>query len=71
MKTIKIIVIAWFVMSAIFQVVAIVFLANRNSLFGLIFSTGILILLFFIFVLVTRSVLAIQEIIESQKSIKP
>jgi len=71
MKTIKQLVFAWFIMSAIFQVVAIVFLVYKDSPIGVIISTGILIALFGIMYLLVRVLLDIQLIVNSQNLNKP
>lgn len=71
MKTVKKLVFAWFIMSAIFETVAIVLLAFRNSTFGVIVCSGILFLLLWVMVLVIRVLMDIQLIVESQKLIKP
>lgn len=71
MKTIKRLVIAWFVMSAIFEVVGIILFAYYKNSVGVFISSALLFMVLSIMTLCIRGINELIFLIETNRNIKP
>lgn len=71
MKTIKRLVIAWFVMSAIFEVVEIILFAYYKNSVGVFISSALLFMVLSIMTLCIRGINELIFLIETNRNIKP